>query len=893
MIKLRRAESTRRARKRRAKARSQFVKNPFQFTKKLLGQERSGSLERQKTEVEEYLKDTHSDPDREEDLGHCPKIIPLEEPGLSFNCKEPSWKEVKEVVRKARGKSAPGPSGIPYKVYKNCPSLLKLLWQMLRAVWKKGKIPKLWKRAEGCLVPKEKNSSEINQFRTISLLSVEGKIFFSILSRRTTGFLLGNNYIDPSAQKGGIPGFSGCVEHTSAISQLIHEAKSGKGNLTAVWLDLANAYGSIPHRLLEYAMDHHHIPPMIRELVKDYFNGIQLRFSTPNYTTEWQNLEKGIVTGCTISPILFVMGMNLVIRAGLNETRGPITNSGIRLPPVRGYMDDLTITTTSHIQARWILKTLEEVVSWARMKFKPQKSRFMIVKAGKLSTRNKLRIQGEEIPSVVGNPIKCLGKWYDETLKDKNSIDDMRSQMKDWMKKTDKSELPGKYKAWIYQHGILPRLSWLLTIYEVPISTVEELERAANSCLRRWLGVPPSMTSMAFYSRSAKLQLPLSSIVEEFKVSKCRLVMTLRESDDKKISEAGIQTRTGRKWSPANEVWKAEEWLKLKDIIGNMCEGRQGLGFSHFNQWKEARGKERRDLIQDEIRRTEENTRLARAVQMGQQGRWTRWTVEQKKVSWAEIWRMEPVRISFMLRSVYDLLPSPTNLCRWGLTEDSGCKLCGMRGTLRHILTACKPALTQGRYRWRHDKVLLELADILEIERKKKRSPSKQKNYIRFVKPGEKIPTEKFERRSILERSQSWDMKVDLGRKLVFPDIVHTTLRPDIVIWSASARTIIIIELTVPWEENCEDANERKTSKYTELSEMCRQRGWKTHLYPVEVGCRGFPAKSIMKLFKSLGVVGRQRQTAIKRLSEAAEKASCWLWSRRDDQSWKPNTDTQ
>ena len=111
LIKLRQAESTRRARKRRAKARSQFVKNPFQFTKKLLGQERSGSLESQKTEVEEYLKDTHSDPDREADLGHCPKIIPLEEPRIPFNCKEPSWKEVKEVVRKARGKSSGNAQG--------------------------------------------------------------------------------------------------------------------------------------------------------------------------------------------------------------------------------------------------------------------------------------------------------------------------------------------------------------------------------------------------------------------------------------------------------------------------------------------------------------------------------------------------------------------------------------------------------------------------------------------------------------------------------------------------------------------------------------------------------------------------------------------------------------
>jgi len=44
----------------------------------------------------------------------------------------------------------------------------------------------------------------------------------------------------------------------------------------------------------------------------------------------------------------------------------------------------------------------------------------------------------------------------------------------------DKSGLPGKFKAWIYQHGILPRILWPLLVYEVPISTVEGFERRVS-----------------------------------------------------------------------------------------------------------------------------------------------------------------------------------------------------------------------------------------------------------------------------------------------------------------------------------------------------------------------------------------------------------------------------
>lgn len=50
-------------------------------------------------------------------------------------------------------------------------------------------------------IPTKEDSKSISQFRTISLLSVKGKIFFSILSRRLTEFLLKNCNIDTYVQK--------------------------------------------------------------------------------------------------------------------------------------------------------------------------------------------------------------------------------------------------------------------------------------------------------------------------------------------------------------------------------------------------------------------------------------------------------------------------------------------------------------------------------------------------------------------------------------------------------------------------------------------------------------------------------------------------------------------
>ena len=113
---------------------------------------------------------------------------------------------MQKVVKKARAKSAPGPNGIPNLLYKKCPKVLAWLHKMLKSAWKNQKISDQWNTADGVYIPKEQDSSSINQFRPISLLNVEGKIFFSVMASRLSTYLLENNYLDISVQKGGIPG---------------------------------------------------------------------------------------------------------------------------------------------------------------------------------------------------------------------------------------------------------------------------------------------------------------------------------------------------------------------------------------------------------------------------------------------------------------------------------------------------------------------------------------------------------------------------------------------------------------------------------------------------------------------------------------------------------------
>lgn len=52
------------------------------------------------------------------------------------------------------------------------------------------------------------------------------------------------------------------------------------------------------------------------------------------------------------------------------ETRGPRKKPETYQLPIRGFMDDLTVTTPIHVQTRWVISLPEEIVTWTRMKFK-------------------------------------------------------------------------------------------------------------------------------------------------------------------------------------------------------------------------------------------------------------------------------------------------------------------------------------------------------------------------------------------------------------------------------------------------------------------------------------------------------------------------------------------
>ena len=56
---------------------------------------------------------------------------------------------------------------------------------------------------------------------------------------------------------------------------------------------------------------------------------------------------------------------------------------------------------------------------------------------------------------------------------------------------------------------------------------------------------------------------------------------------------------------------------------------------------------------------------------------------------------------------------------------------------------------------------------------------------------------------------------------------------------------MFLIELTVPWEGKLVTSHQLKKAKYQDLIDEANQKGCHSGMFPIEVGCRAFPATSL------------------------------------------------
>ena len=90
----------------------------------------------------------------------------------------------------------------------------------------------------------------------------------------------------------------------------------------------------------------------------------------------------------------------------------------------------------------------------------------------------------------------------------------------------------------------------------------------------------------------------------------------------------------------------------------------------------------------------------------------------------------------------------------------------------------------------------------------------------------------KTPRRDLLENTNDWLTTTEIGGMRHYPQVIQESgSRPD-----ATMASIILVELTVPWEDRMELSNELEEDKYSKLMMDVTDKRYRVHFFAIEVG---------------------------------------------------------
>ena len=113
------------------------------------------------------------------------------------------------------------------------------------------------------------------------------------------------------------------------------------------FIDYAKAFDCVDHNKLGKILKEMGIPDHLTCLLRNLYAGQEATVRTGYGTTDWFQRGKGVHQGCILSPCLFNLYAEYIMRnAGLEETQAGIKIAGRKINNLR-YADDTTLMAGS------------------------------------------------------------------------------------------------------------------------------------------------------------------------------------------------------------------------------------------------------------------------------------------------------------------------------------------------------------------------------------------------------------------------------------------------------------------------------------------------------------------------------------------------------------------
>ena len=191
--------------------------------------------------------------------------------------------------------------------------------------------------------PKKGNAKEYSNYCTIALISHASKVMLKILQARLQQYV---NRELPDVQAGFRKG-RGTRDLIANICWIIKKAREFQKNIYLCFIDYAQAFDYVDHNKLWKIFQEMGVSDHLTYLLRNLYAGQEATVRTRHGTMDWFQIRKGVLQGCILSPCLFNLYAEYIMRnAGLDETQAGIKIAGRNINNLR-YADDTPILAES------------------------------------------------------------------------------------------------------------------------------------------------------------------------------------------------------------------------------------------------------------------------------------------------------------------------------------------------------------------------------------------------------------------------------------------------------------------------------------------------------------------------------------------------------------------
>ena len=155
------------------------------------------------------------------------------------------------------------------------------------------------------------------------------------------------------------------------------KANKFQKNIYFCFINYAKAFDSMDHNKLWKILQEMGIPDHLICLLKNLYAGQEATVRTGHGTTDWFQIWKGVCQGCILSPCLFDLYAEYIMRnARLDEAQAGIKIAGRNVNNLR-YADDTTLMAESEEKLKSLLMKVKEESEKVGLKFNIQKTKIM------------------------------------------------------------------------------------------------------------------------------------------------------------------------------------------------------------------------------------------------------------------------------------------------------------------------------------------------------------------------------------------------------------------------------------------------------------------------------------------------------------------------------------